>query len=385
MSGNNELELNKGNYSNDDEIDLFDLIDDIWSHKTWVFLVLLVTVSAAAFYVYKQTPIYQAEVVIKPVTDNELIEFSKPQFQVKVKQSNENKNDIKQEVLSGETAPFFEMTVDSAFEYVQMSVTSPDYLQSFYELNLNEIKALPSAYNENLTPLQNFSRFSRHFSFTHPNKQSDDSFVTVALTLSDAHLASNLLNKFAEYALARSVDDSYGYMNAKVEERIQSLNYQAELMREKYHGDKARRILELKEAYKIAIAVGQENPIYRNMDFISAQLPPLYMLGSKAIKGEIEALESRAALAEKLPRGEDHFIKNLPQLLVEIDALKMVTVDVKKIRLGRIERVSSVPANPVKPRAMLIMAVAVVLGLFIGLFLALIVAAYGKHRARARS
>ena len=383
MSGNNELELNKGSYSNDDEIDLFDLIDDIWSHKAWFFLALLVTVSAAAFYVYKQTPIYQAEVVLKPVTDNELIEFSKPQFQVEVKRS--ILSDKKQEVLQDETEPFFEMTVDSAFEYVQAAVTSSDYLQSFYELKINEIKDLSAIYNDNMTAAQNFSSFSRHFSFTQSNKKNSDSFVTATLTLPDAQLASSLLNEFSAYVLARSVDDSYGYMKAKVGERVQALNYQAELMRENYHTDKARRILELKEAYKIAIAVGQENPIYRSIDFVGGQLPPLYMLGSKAIKGEIEALESRALLAQNLPRGEDHFIANLPQILVKVEALKAVEVDTEKLRLGRIDRVSSVPTNPIRPRTMLIMALAVVAGLFVGLFLALIVAAYGKHRAQARS
>jgi len=105
-------------------------------------------------------------------------------------------------------------------------------------------------------------------------------------------------------------------------------------------------------------------------------------LGSKAIKAEIKALESRENLAKDLVRGEDHFIAGLPKLLVEIEALQALEIDFSKINLARIDEVAVVPVKPIKPRKLLIMALALVGGVFIGLFMALIVAAYGKHKIR---
>ena len=118
------------------------------------------------------------------------------------------------------------------------------------------------------------------------------------------------------------------------------------------------------------------------MNLLGWQLPPLYMLGSKAIKAEIRALTSREEMAKDLARGEDHFIEDLPKLLLEIEALQTLEIDFSKISLARIDEVAVVPVKPIKPRKLLIMALALVGGLFVGLFMALIVAAYGKHKIR---
>lgn len=383
MTVKNELGMEKHTYSNDDEIDLFDLVDDIWSHKGWVVIGLLVTVLVAGLYLWKATPVYETESIVKAPTGNDLIEFSRPQLQggyVAAKTASDDENSNEKALVA--KAPVFEMTVESAFSFAQSALMSTGYRKDFYELKLNEIKALPSGYNENLTLEQNFSNFNNQFAIKMSDKKEAEPFVQISLELTDTKLASQLLNEFVEYALARRLNASYRNMQAKVNDRIELLNYQSQIIREEYLGDKSRRILELKEAYEIAKAVGQDNPVYRNMDLMGGQLPPLYMLGTKAINAEIKALESRTTMAKDLPRGEDHFIKGLPTLLLEIDALKMLKVDPSKIKLARIDQIAIVPISPVKPRKLLIMALAIVAGLFVGLFMALIVAAYKKHRAR---
>jgi chain length determinant protein (polysaccharide antigen chain regulator) len=355
----NESLIAQQRTSNDDEIDLFDLIDDIWTHKRWVFVGLFTTVILAGLYLFKATPVYQTEAKIKSATANDLIEFARPQL-----------------------AEVYTIDVDKAFSSAKAALLSTGYRKEFYVLKLDEIKALPNAYNEALTLEQNFSMFSDQFSIKTSGAKDSEPFVQVSLKSSDADFASELLNEFVEYALFRRLRDSYDTMLARVNGRIEALNYKANIMREEYFGNKARRILELKEATGIAIAVGQTSPVYRNMDLVGGQKPPLYMLGSKAIKAEIKALESRELIAKGLPRGEDNFIKNLPALLLEIDSLKTLEVDFSKIHLARIDEVAVVPVKPIKPRKLLVIALALVAGLFIGLFMALIVAAYGKHKIR---
>jgi len=369
-------EHNNGNV-NDDEIDLFDLIDDIWSHKRWVFIGLFATLILAGLYLFKATPIYQSETKIKSATANDLIEFSRPQLQGGYEVSNNDKD-----TFNKVSPPIFEMSVESSFSSATAALLSTGYRKDFYELKLTEIKTIPDAYNENLTLEQNFSKFSEQFSLKTSGKKDSESFVQISLKSSDAEFASQLLNEFVEYALFRGLRDNYDTMLAKVNGRIEALNYQADIMREGYLGDKARRILELKEATAIAIAVDQIDPVYRNMDLMGGQEPPLYMLGSKAIKAEIKALESRAEIAKSLARGEDHFIEGLPQILLEIESLEKLDVNFENIKLARIDEVAVVPVKPIKPRKLLIMALAIVAGLFVGLFMALIVAAYGKHKVR---
>jgi chain length determinant protein (polysaccharide antigen chain regulator) len=342
-----------------DEIDLFDLIDDIRSHKRWIFIGFLTAVILAGLYLFKVTPIYQTEAKVKSATATDLIELSRPQL-----------------------ANIFTIDVKGAFSSAQVALLSTKYLKDFYQLRLNEIKVIPGIYNESLTLAQNFNQFSQQFSVKTSGAKDAESFVQVSLNSPEPELATGMLNQYVEYALSRGLKDIYDTMQSKVSGRIEALNYKADIMREGYIGDKSRRILELKEAISIAVAVGQIDPVYRNMDLMGGQKPPLYMLGSKAIKAEIKALESRELIAKDLPHGEDHFIEGLPQILLEVDSLKALTVDLSKIHLARIDEQAVMPIKPIKPRKLLIMALAAVAGLFIGLFMALIVAAYGKHKIR---
>lgn len=357
MTDTNGLESN--HYSNNDEIDLFDLVDDIWSHKLWVFVGLFATILLAGVYLFKAVPVYQTESVIKSATDKDLTEFLRPQL-----------------------ASIYTLSVDQAFTAAQSALMSTEYRRDFYQLKLDDIKAVEGAYNEKITLDQNFTNFSKTFSVSASGSKDSQSFVKVSLESSDAEFASKLLNDFVEYALTRRLNDSYETMQAKVNGRLESLNYQADIIREEYMSSKVRRILELKEATEIATAVGQDNPVYRNMDLVGGQLPPLYMLGSKAINAEVQALETRDTMAKDLPRGEDHFIKGLPKILLEIDSLKTLKIDLDKIKLARVDEVALVPVGPIKPRKLLILALAIVAGLFVGLFMALIVAAYKKHKTR---
>jgi chain length determinant protein (polysaccharide antigen chain regulator) len=69
--------------------------------------------------------------------------------------------------------------------------------------------------------------------------------------------------------------------------------------------------------------------------------------------------------------------------LLEVEALQILEIDSSKISLARIDELAVVPVEPVKPRKLLIMALALVGGLFLGLFMALIAATYGKHKIRS--
>jgi chain length determinant protein (polysaccharide antigen chain regulator) len=364
--------------NNDDEIDLFDLIDDIWSRKRWVFIGLFATLILAGLYVFKASPVYQAEAKVKSATANDIIEFSRPQLQGGYEVAEDSDDEFQKF-----TSSIFEMTVNSAFSSATAALLSTRYRKEFYELNLDEIKSLPNSYDERLTLEQNFSNFSKQFAIKTAGVKDSEPYVQLSLTSTDAESSSQLLNEFIEYALFRRLRDSYDTMLARIEGRVEFLNYQANIMREEYISNKARRILELKEATAISLAVGQVDPVYQNIGLMEGQKRPLYMLGSKVIKAEIKALEAREGMTRGLPRGEDHFIEGLPKLLLEIDSLKTLSIDVNKISLARIDEVAVVPVNPIKPRKLLIMALALVGGLFVGLFMALIVAAYGKHKVRS--
>jgi uncharacterized protein involved in exopolysaccharide biosynthesis len=135
--------MNEGvndNSNINDEIDLFDLIDDIRSHKRWIFIGLLTAVILAGLYLFKVTPIYQTEAKVKSATATDLIELSRPQL-----------------------ANIFTIDVKSAFSLAQVALLSTEYRKDFYQLRLDEIKAIPGVYDESLTLEKNFNQMSQQF------------------------------------------------------------------------------------------------------------------------------------------------------------------------------------------------------------------------------
>ncbi|MGK0250181.1 MAG: hypothetical protein ACI910_002950, partial [Oleispira sp.] len=222
--GVNDHQAAQQRASNDDEIDLFDLIDDIWDQKVWVFAGLFITIILAGLYLSKTAPVYQAEAKVKWATDNDLIEFARPQLLGGDRVYGGGGSTVQKS-----SPPIFEMTVDSAFSSATSALLSTGYRKAFYELKLDEIKAIPGAYNEKLTLEQNFSNFSNQFSVKTSGTKDTESFVALSLKSSDAIFVTRLLNEFVEYALSRRLRDSYNTMLANVNGRIEALNYEVDI------------------------------------------------------------------------------------------------------------------------------------------------------------
>ena len=120
----------------DDEIDLFDLWDDILQEKLWLLLGFLGCVGLAIAYLLMATPVYETKVVVKPVSANNVVELNVPQLQ-----------------------GIYSKTVEEAFNDARSALLSKEYRRQFYQAFIDEIKLIEGAYDPLLTDSQNFSKF----------------------------------------------------------------------------------------------------------------------------------------------------------------------------------------------------------------------------------
>lgn len=347
----------------DDEINLFDLWDDIVENKFWVMLGLLGCLILASIYVFRAAPIFQTKLVVKPVSPNSVVELNAPQ-------------------LKG----VFSKTVDEAFVDARSALLSKEYRRMFYQAYLDEIKSIDGVLKDELTDQQNFTRFDELFSSKVSNEKKDiETFIQVSLELPDAEKAAQLLNAYAEFSLAAKLSELKDTIESKVTVQVNKLEYDAMQLRESYRGDQTRRQLLVNEAHSIAKAVGQTKPVFDKSDIVGTYEPPLYMFGTQALEAEERAIKNRKEISKALPYGEDHFIDKLPEILFKIDQLKSLEIDYAKVSLASIDEQAIVPVAPIKPRKMLILALACVAGLFAGLMLALIMAAFNRHKSKTKS
>lgn len=343
----------------DDEIDLFDLIDDIRDNVRWVLIGLILTLTLAVAYLYVAKPVYKTESMIKPVNSKYLVELLSPQLQ---------------EIYKTDEAKIFALA--------KSALSSSDYRKAFYHQKLSELKAIEGFYSDELTEGQNYQAFAKRFSFNSSGKKDSEVFYTVSFQAGDAQLAANLLNDYVAMALTQRLSDLEQTVNGALAANVKSLTGKANSKRDQYLAQKSLRILELREALSIAKAVGQTKPVYHSLDIVMGSEPPMYLLGSIAISAEIKALNNRAETAKNLKHGEDFFIKGLPRVLAQIDVLQSVNVDFSNIKIASIDSQAVVPLKPIKPRKLLIAALSIVAGIFVGIFMALVAAAFTRHNDR---
>lgn len=178
------------------------------------------------------------------------------------------------------------------------------------------------------------------------------------------------------------------------------------------------RIQELNEAITIADSLGIRTPTSPSAMAASArsgtqvirtevtnQEAPLYFLGTEALTAERDALKNRTSddfveprIAEiqseltllennreveilKAREGEDLYLTNLAQLREEASRLKGIKLDTERLRLVRLDQPALQSLNPIKPKKALILALGLVLGAMLGVFVALVRSLMNRDRA----
>tara|TARA_B110000008_G_scaffold239064_1_gene245616 strand:- start:398 stop:1555 length:1158 start_codon:yes stop_codon:yes gene_type:complete len=366
----------------DDEIDLFDLVDDIRDKWYWLVGWLVVGSILATVYAFTVSPLYRTELILRDAPESDLLTFNQPSLRTTLKlTSARGQTDKGSPVeLSGE--PVFALDSNTAFMGVRAVVRSATARKSFYQEILNsensKIKAL--LYNDELTEEQNLAGFLGLFTFSDSNSKTDqDIYLKVNIELEDAELARDLLNDYVDFALLRYENQIRQELGRKVQSQLQLNQSWASSFRDAYESEKARRIALLDEAAAVAVSIGQAKPFYNTNDVVVSSEPPLYMMGELALKREAEQLKQRTNKAS-----EDVFIEGMSAIRGSISTLEDMKVDWESVNFALIDQPALLPIKPIKPRKALIVALGGVGGFMFGLLAALLAAASARHLHRDR-
>lgn len=181
-------------------------------------------------------------------------------------------------------------------------------------------------------------------------------------------------------------------------------------MRQQLRARRDNRINQLNEAIRIATSLGINKPTTPSSlgaaeitgqgsvirTEVNNQQIPLYFMGSDALEAERKALLARrsddftepriAQIARELKllehnrqievlssrENEDLFLKDLATWHEEAARLRALQFDTESLKLVSIDQAAVEPSRPIKPKKALIVALALVLGGMLGLFIALV-------------
>ena len=402
-----------------DEIDLVELLHKLWQQKALIVGCTLAVTLCAAAYAFLATPYYQVESKLRPAPLKELDELNStgvysltPEDALKRvgaaldsystrAEFFRNNQDLFAKLQGGNKSleQRFETFNAESFTLLQPDPKRADNLSAFVGLKL--------VYPETLDGVEILNGIVQQAIIDERKRVAQDMEGVI----------QNRLNKIErQMAAARASYDAQKEATiAKLTEddKLQRAILQDELkaLRTELRTRRQNRIAQLDEAIAIAKSLGITKPtnptslgdadtatgqgnVFRT-EVISQQFP-LHFMGTEALEAERAALLKRksddhtepkiALIQNKLQmlehnrqvemmqsrENEDLFLAKLSEMREEAARLRSINLDLDQLNLVRIDRPAVKPLSPIKPKKALILALGVVLGGMLGIFVALI-------------
>jgi len=339
-----------------EEIDLVELAQGLWAQKWLILVITLIVTASAAAYAFLSKPIYEAKLFIIPPTQNGIAELNYGR---------------------GKSTELETYSIKHVYDVFARNLQGESLRQNFF----NEIY-LPSLDESRRKGALDrlYEQFSRELVIKGPGKDTPDRF-SVTVQSGDPIKATEWVKAYvaraseaAESELIKNVTTEASVRARNLEQRIISLRETAQRIRED-------RIQQLREALKIAEAIGLTSPTVNSSAAVDITVDTGnkmdYQRGSKALAAEVSTLEARAS--------DDAFISDLRTLQMRYNFYRKLNIDSERIAVYRQDGSVEVPGSPIKPRKSLILVLGVLAGLLSGGFIALIRYVFKRNQEEQRS
>ena len=403
--------------SPNDEIDLVELFRALWRQKVLIVGITLLVTALAACYAFLATPYFETRTYLRPVPQSNLDQLNETGIYKLTPE--EAINRVASGLSSYDNRLDFFMNNQELFPNIRDD--SDRLEQAFAEFNEESFEMLfPDPKRTD-----NRSAFVG-LKLTYPEGVAGASvvnaFVAFVLDLERREIAEDveslISNRLA--SLEMNIEAQRAKYNASKEAKIATLlendalkraQLQDELstLRDELKTRRTNRIQQLNEAISIAESLGIRKPTSPtamsdsargNTQVIRTEVTnretPLYFMGTEALTAERDALvgrksddfiepriaeiQSELAMLEnnreveilRSREGEDLYLSNLAELREEAARLKGIKLDTDRLRLVRLDQPALESSNPVKPKKAMILALGLVLGGMIGVFVALV-------------
>ncbi len=403
--------------SPNDEIDLVELFRALWRQKVLIVGITLLVTALAACYAFLATPYFETRTYLRPVPQSNLDQLNETGIYKLTPE--EAINRVASGLSSYDNRLDFFMNNQELFPNIRDD--SDRLEQAFAEFNEESFEMLfPDPKRTD-----NRSAFVG-LKLTYPEGVAGASvvnaFVAFVLDLERREIAEDveslISNRLA--SLEMNIEAQRANYNASKEAKIATLlendalkraQLQDELstLRDELKTRRTNRIQQLNEAISIAESLGIRKPTSPtamsdsargNTQVIRTEVTnretPLYFMGTEALTAERDALvgrksddfiepriaeiQSELAMLEnnreveilRSREGEDLYLSNLAELREEAARLKGIKLDTDRLRLVRLDQPALESSHPVKPKKAMILALGLVLGGMIGVFVALV-------------
>ncbi len=334
-------------------VDLLELLHSLWVNKLIIVVFVVVAAVISAIYLFTSKPVYEAHVYLLPPSLSDIAPLSLARNEMQLK-------------------PF---KVEDVYSVFTQNLQSEDSLRQFFRSTY--LPSLSESKVQGRSRADLFREFNRNFRIITPDRSRPDRFAVTAEGREPEQIAEwvkSYIDQVANQSLQQALKDANQEVDVAAnnyKQRINSLRASAKARRED-------RIIQLREALQVAEAVGLNNP-----PIISGQAQEqmvaimdgnlAYMRGAKAIRAELQVLESRPS--------DDPFIAGLRKLQQKRDLYASLRADSSRVRVFRQDGEVVVPDEPTRPKKGLIILGGVFAGAVLGTIVALLMFMHKRRKA----
>lgn len=411
--------------SSSDEIDLLELFHSIWQQKKLVVGCTVLAGVLGVGYAFLSPRTYEVSSVLRPAAINELDALNRSEVYKLPPADALSK--VGAQLDSYEARLGFFKSHEQLFTAFQTPGQSLE--QSFEDFNRNSVKLiLPDP--KKADSLSSYIRLELQYPADVDGVAILNGFVDYAIAAERSQVGADLKvivnNRLNELkgkidAARANYDTDKESKIAKLleDDRLKRAQLQDELsaLRLQMKMERNNRLAELSEAIAIAKSMGIKTPTTPSSmadasrggsnqvmrTEVNNQKIPLYFLGTEALEAERVALQQRTSDDFTNPRvaeigkelqllevnrevevlrkrgNEDIFLQDVEPLRSEVARLRNLNIDMSSLKLVTVDRRAQEPLAPIKPKKALVIALSLVAGLVLGLFVALV-----RHFVRTR-
>lgn len=351
----------------DDEIDLFELAEKLWNKKLLIIAITGIVAVIAVAVALLLPPTWQSEARIYMSSNADLAQL----------------NDIRNQLGVDPLTP--EDSYNSYYRYITSRATLREVFNSSglakkaLEKNPgdNKEKALGAAFNG----------FSKNLSFSTSNPKKDaTNFLSIQFSSDNQTFAADLINN---YLLPTAQRKTIAAMSADVSTTLRSrkadLTQQIELREQSFLQKQLSISARLEEALTVAKTGGITRPLQG--EAISSSPYGEFSLGSDVLASQLHVQKTKTERYRLItqPKAGDQdkpLLTAVAPLYLSLQALEKLDIQLNRLQPVEIDEPAAIPTSPIKPKKKLIVALGVVLGGMLGVFVALIQIAIASRKEK---
>ncbi|MGB7399881.1 LPS O-antigen chain length determinant protein WzzB [Castellaniella sp.] len=344
-----------------DEIDLRELVLTLWRSRLTILATTLVAVLISMGYILLSTPIYEAKAQTLPPPANALAGYNATLQMLDTAQVAATSVGMDSSSLTTTSYSYPRLSTEDAYQIFLQQLQSRSLLQYFFDTTY--LPAHPDAKTDE-DRHRLLAGLDDSLTIQVPKNSLDQNQVALTLQGDDPQQVADWTNLYLQTASDWARKQLLDTLLRTLQTQTANTHNQIATLRDVAKTHRQNQIVRLEAALQVAQDIHLADPPTTGNLITSYTGDTLYLRGTKALQAELAVLRARTS--------DDPYIKELPNLLYAQQLLQKVSLDLKNVTTVTIDQLASKPVNPVKPKMVLVPAIAVLLGLMLGIFFVLV-------------